>query len=70
MKTALLAAALLAAIAAPAEARKAKAPEFVGEWCLTETVVNGHDSGTGEYIPNHRAMMKNTRLRVPPWLAM
>jgi acyl-CoA synthetase (NDP forming) len=52
MKTLLVAAALVAAIAAPAEARKAKAPAFVGVWCLTETVTNGHDPLTHEYIPN------------------
>jgi len=52
MKKLLLASVLVAAIAAPAEARNAKALEFVGEWCLKESVVNGYDLGTKSYIPN------------------
>jgi hypothetical protein len=52
MKTLALTAARVAVIAAPAEARKAKAPAFVGEWCLTQSVQNGHDALTGEYIPH------------------
>jgi hypothetical protein len=50
-KLLLLAAAAMSAIASPAAARKAKAPEFVGKWCLTQSVQNGHDALTGEYIP-------------------
>jgi hypothetical protein len=62
MKTLLLAAALSIAIAAPAEARSEKS--VVGEWCLTESVQNGHDPLTGEHIP-HTNFYKRAKADCP-----
>lgn len=45
----LIAMLMLAAIAAPAEARSAKS--FIGEWCLTASITSGYDTETKKYTP-------------------
>jgi hypothetical protein len=58
-KKLLLAAVLLTAIAAPAEARKAKAPKFVGEWCLTQSVTGGYETWSKRYISREYFFSRN-----------